>query len=191
MKPNVFLRSVILQLLYLLLFCFASGAEAAGKPYYVGSENCRVCHPKQYESWKNTKMGSAFNSLIPMQLVKEKESVGLVGSTDYTINQQCLSCHTTGFDMKGGYSPLLKDKGLLNVGCEMCHGPGSRYSEIMLKDPGYTRIEVLKAGLLPVNEKTCRNCHNNKDLFSKVAGFDFEKMVKTGIHKHFSMTEEH
>ena len=69
---------------------------------------------------------------------------------------------------------------LVNVGCEVCHGPGSKYKS--MKTMKNIKLATA-AGLLPVTEKTCIRCHNKRSPFYKK--FDFATAVKAGVHEHF------
>ncbi len=77
---------------------------------YVGSKRCALCHRPQYNMWKETKHAKAVEPLI---------------SNNSHFDPECLQCHTTGFEFKGGFRDLKKSKALGNVGCETCHGPRS------------------------------------------------------------------
>lgn len=80
---------------------------------YVGVRECAECHEKAFEAWKKTGHSHAF------KLLTEK----------YEKDAKCLKCHTTGYGTPTGYkdasTPDLKE-----VGCESCHGPGSKHVEI-------------------------------------------------------------
>jgi hypothetical protein len=41
---------------------------------------------------------------------------------------QCQLCHTTGYGRPGGFSNLVRDRDLVDVQCEACHGPGARHA---------------------------------------------------------------
>jgi hypothetical protein len=79
---------------------------------YVGAEICRTCHPSEYQQWKATEHSAAFATLL------SKRRQGVPG---------CFACHVTGYRQPGGYA-AISDRGLRNVQCEACHGPGSRHA---------------------------------------------------------------
>lgn len=90
-----------------LSLCKKPDAEAA---VYVGTESCKECHEEAYAFWKKTKHASAWATL---------EDQGK------HFDLTCIGCHTVGYQQPGGFC-RLKDVGVLkDVGCEMCHGPGS------------------------------------------------------------------
>ncbi len=171
-----------------LLFLLPTGIGPADAAHYVGAKKCRICHLKEYKSWKQTPMSRAFELLRPGVDREAKEAVGLKGDEDYTQNKECLECHAT-----GGRSDLP------GVQCESCHGPGSHYLRAMVKDHNYKRDELLAKGLLKGGEKTCRRCHNKRSAFYK--GFDYKQYTERelhfqsfempGIHVHFPLKYQH
>jgi hypothetical protein len=73
---------------------------------YVGAENCRRCHEKEYRVWKMTRHARAFETLTQARS---------------QVYPDCFSCHTTGLTLSQPAGPL---KG---VQCEACHGPGKEH----------------------------------------------------------------
>lgn len=83
-------------------------------PHFVGSQTCATCHAGIHDAWSSTGHASALASLT---------SIGMGN------NDQCLACHTIGFDAtvaNGGYDEQRVAR-LANVGCENCHAPGSNH----------------------------------------------------------------
>jgi len=103
---------------------------------------------------------------------------------------ECVGCHTTGyglggFDIKDAafYAPAEDDKDgqkaaklmekLKNVGCEACHGPGSKYKSKKTMEAIYTGTEKSETyGLVIPTEETCKQCHNEKSPMFKEFKFD-------------------
>ncbi|MFO0723318.1 MAG: UshA-like (seleno)protein [Myxococcota bacterium] len=82
-------------------------------PHYVGSEACKTCHEPAYAFWTTTKHSQAWATL---------ENQGK------HFDLTCIGCHSVAYQTPGGYC-RLDDIGVLkNVGCEMCHGPGSAHA---------------------------------------------------------------
>jgi hypothetical protein len=84
---------------------------------YTGTKGCVACHRLESESWGKTKHVHAFTDR----------------PTQYRSDPACLACHVTGYGKWGGYvagtsAAILDD--LLEVGCEACHGPGSRHEKL-------------------------------------------------------------
>ena len=117
---------------------------------YVGVKDCASCHEKQFEAWQKTGHSRTFGQLT------EK----------YEKDPKCLKCHTTGYGTPTGYkdesTPDLKD-----VTCEVCHGPGSKHSEIC-KAFGDKKLteeeeEVAEQSIWEVQPKNvCIKCHTRQ-----------------------------
>ena len=54
--------------------------------------------------------------------MKIRAQIGKVLNLD-----KCIGCHTAGFGEPSGYLRKMKDTKLVDVGCESCHGPGSKH----------------------------------------------------------------
>lgn len=126
---------------------------------YRGAHKCKVCHFTIYKSWGDTPHAKAFEVLQPGAAVEEKQKAGLDPQKDYSADDGCIGCHTTGNSTQ-----------LPGVQCEVCHGPGKGYSRatIMNKkkwkaNPESQRTLAKQAGLV-VNppEQLCLECHNEK-----------------------------
>ncbi|MCF6282869.1 MAG: cytochrome c family protein [Candidatus Polarisedimenticolaceae bacterium] len=174
-------------LLVLLLSPILVAAEA---PFYIGIKQCKLCHQPHYDSWRTTHMSKAFDLLKANVRADKKRAAGLNPLKDYTADPACLACHTTGYGKEGGFVSLEKTPDMVNVQCEMCHGPGSIYVEMMLKKRGtYTREDYLTKGgmTMPSKESNiCTTaCHNQASPFIN-AGFEFnfENRKDIGTHRH-------
>src|SRR6516162_3445261 len=90
--------------------------------------------------------------------------------------QKCMGCHTTGFDfMPVGTPPAsahwnMKGNGELAVGCERCHGPGSKHVDLAKQkaaagsklDPEHDPtliVHGLKDLSLDQQNQVCGQCH--------------------------------
>lgn len=163
------------------------------EPTYIGAGKCKPCHFKQYKAWDTTKMSKVFELLSPGVRAEEKKKAGLDPNKDYTDDPKCLKCHTTGYGKPGGFKNLEETPKMVGVQCEMCHGPGSKYSDIKRKNKEYKKEEVLAAGIIsPPTIKTCQQCHNTESPFvGDDYVFDFEKRKKEGTHEHFELKYKH
>jgi hypothetical protein len=110
-----------------------------GRASYVGDRACVSCHKPAARFWKKTVHAQAWKTLV--QVGKE-------------AHDDCVSCHVTGFGEVGG-SSLGHTKGLEDVQCEVCHGPGSIHVEKKGKETPF-------AGRLQTPESVCVHCHNEK-----------------------------
>jgi hypothetical protein len=105
---------------------------------YVGTKKCKTCHLYQHKSWAKTKMAKAYETLKPGRGAEAKERSGLDVHKDYTKDESCLKCHTTGYGKPGGYAipdpknkkAVRRAKTLEGIGCESCHGPGAEYVKV-------------------------------------------------------------
>jgi len=84
---------------------------------YAGSESCKACHEYAYEKWSTKAHARAYATL-------EKEG------TQY--DPECIVCHVVGYTYQSGFVSEDKTGHLKNVGCENCHGPGSKHNQYPL-----------------------------------------------------------
>ena len=178
--------------------CAAEGAE------FLSQKGCKKCHFKQAKSWKKTLHAKAMDHLKPGESAEAKTKAGLDPAKDYTKDPACLKCHVTGYGQTGGY-PEVKDawsedeaklaKNNAGVGCEMCHGAGSKYSPYKKDHEDYKRADVVALGLvIPVTADNCTGCHNaDSPTVGEDYVFDFEKMKTNAdaIHEHVELKSEH
>lgn len=162
----------------------------ASRVKYVGVENCRICHMPHYESWLGTKMAKSFELLKPGVRAEAKLGAGLDPDGDYTKEGECLKCHVTGYGEPGGFVSIEETPEMANVECEMCHGPGSVYVDMMMEKAGtYTLDDYKELGGLtmpsPENNVCSEKCHNPKSPFvGSGFEFDFEDRKAIGTHRH-------
>jgi hypothetical protein len=190
-------KTIAVWIVFLICLIAYSTVASARRPMYVGNLGCK-CHKPNQDDWAKSVHGKAFETLMAKgrskQIKKALRKAGLSYTEDYTEDEKCLPCHVVGYDEPGGYADKTSAKDLKDVGCEMCHGPGSEYRQIHEEKgtpedaPGgkvYTRAEVKAAGqTFPKNdESVCRKCHDHKDspFNSKTDAkymFDYEEMIK-------------
>jgi hypothetical protein len=108
-------------------------ASEAGSPFlpgdYQSPQNCRECHPEQFQDWSSTSHADAsFDPIFQVYL----ERVGEPG--------ECLSCHTTGYNSNTGQFVLA------GVTCEACHGP-------------YRPEHPAESMQVAASEDLCGTCH--------------------------------
>jgi hypothetical protein len=121
-----------------------------GKLEYVGSRSCKVCHEKEYAQCATMKHTVAWKGLVD------------VGSS---YDPECVVCHVVGQKYQGGFVSARKTPELRDVGCEECHGPGSRHLETL----GKAKTQEPKA--------QCTDCHTT-DNSPKYAGHEEEYRSK-------------
>ncbi len=118
---------------------------------YLGYPACAGCHQPFIEKWKNTKHAGAFGSL---------EKAGK------SRDPECVKCHTTGYGEEGGFYSGSVTPALVNVQCEVCHGPGKEHAA------DFTRPMRIVA------EKTCLRCHTKENS----PDFDFKSYFEKIKH---------
>ena len=178
-----------------LLFASA-GVARSDSPSFVGAKKCRACHLKQFQTWEQTRMAQAFELLKAGVHADAKTKMKVDPQKDYTHDEKCLPCHTTGYGKPGGFVSVEKTPELVGVQCESCHGAGGEYLKegfMTLKNKEYKRADLLKAGLVVPTAETCTSqCHNPKSPFvTKDSVFNFEERKKKGTHEHIALKNSH
>lgn len=177
-------------------FLLAGSTPGAEAPAFVGAKKCKACHLKQFQSWEQTKMAKSFDLLRPGVNAAAKEKAKLDPSKDYTHDEKCVGCHTTGFGKPGGFVSFEKTPELTGVQCEACHGPGGEYLKegaMTLQNREYKRADLVKLGLTAIGPETCTSqCHNNRSPFvGKDYVFDYAKRKAQGTHEHAALRFQH
>ena len=125
-------------------------AAEGGAPTYVGMAACARCHKPAVAFWKTTVHARAWQTLVDV---------------DKQYHYDCIGCHVTGWQKPGGVNLVTVEKrGLTDVQCETCHGPGSKHvAEEGLDEP---RTIVSK----PPERFCADNCHTKEhsDTFALV-----------------------
>lgn len=140
--------------------------EQAAEPAYVGHESCAMCHKAQYEDWRRSAHARAFELLKPGERRAPKKKAGLDPARNYTSDEDCLRCHTTGFRAPSGFVSMRDTPERAGIGCEMCHGPGETYREIHKSRRGQLdRAELIAAGqrYASADPSVCTACHEHED----------------------------
>lgn len=181
----------------------AEDAPSSGgdKPQYLGDKACMKCHFQEHKSWKKTALFKSMKTLAPTAeadnkaLFDKKKAAGLDPAKDYSADEACVKCHVTGYGDASGYpkDPKANDEAakkaaaLGNVGCEVCHGPGSLYVKHKIaeleknKDAKFTFDDMSKLGLVKPDEKVCVTCHNSASPTKEEFKFD---EAKAKVHDH-------
>jgi hypothetical protein len=130
---------------------------------YVGSEKCKECHKTAYKTWKESPHARAYASLEQAQRPSHRQYDG-----------ECVVCHVTGFEYRGGYANETATAHLKNNGCENCHGPASLHIQQMRAGQKNDQMLALmnpyktKPGETPeererrINrlDQSCQKCHD-------------------------------
>jgi hypothetical protein len=89
-------------------------AEPPADQDYTGNKRCASCHFTEFMKWKKSPHSKAFDIL----------------TAKYQSDETCLPCHTTGYGKDTGFKDAASTPNLVAVGCESCHGPGSKHEEV-------------------------------------------------------------
>lgn len=184
---------VCFSLMLALAFFSVTSANSAE---YLGVKKCKMCHMKQYKSWKATSMAKSLENLKSGVKADAKKKAGLDPNKDYTTDANCLKCHTTGYGEAGGFKSMADTPKLAGVQCESCHGAGGDYRKVMMKNPKYKIDEIKAAGLIvpSEDEKGCLKCHGADSPFTEKVDpkykFDFKERLKKS-HENFPQKYTH
>lgn len=150
--------------------------DDTGRRQFVGSEKCADCHGKEYRIWNKTAHAHATETLVHPP---ERSEIAR------NFDAECLSCHVTGWEPQkfvpyaSGFHGLGENQTphLANVGCENCHGPGSKHvaaEEEGADDDVADRLRAEMVLKLDVAERTCIKCHDleNSPDFHKPGAFE-------------------
>ena len=124
---------------------------------YMGIKTCKMCHNKkatgkQYTVWLGTSHAKALEALRSDKAKEIATQRGVKGAPD--LAPECIQCHVTGWGNKSGYQlkvdpdnrrAVSKNKALENVGCEVCHGPGSKYKSKKVMQAIYAGQDIERA----------------------------------------------
>jgi hypothetical protein len=99
---------------------------------YTGSDSCKLCHSYEYEKWSTKAHADAYATLVDVNSQYDPE---------------CIRCHVIGFEYQSGFISEQKTPHLKNVGCENCHGPGSKH------------IQSLGRENTSLPKMDCADCH--------------------------------
>ncbi|NIQ01221.1 MAG: hypothetical protein GWM98_06575 [Nitrospinaceae bacterium] len=87
---------------------------------YATETVCQSCHPQAHATWAASRHGHAYATLRKI---------------NKAFDPECIRCHVTGFNRKGGFISEVDTPELKNVQCEVCHGPGLQHTRS--PGPGY------------------------------------------------------
>jgi len=119
---------------------------------YTGSKSCKGCHEYEYDKWSTKAHAHAYATL-------EEE-----GSE---ADPECVVCHVVGLKYESGFVSVQETADLKDVGCEICHGPGSEH----IKSLGDVKTAEPK--------QDCDDCHtpDNSAEYAGNEGLYLEKII--------------
>jgi hypothetical protein len=134
------------------LFVNFTRKDSENSATFLGVGRCRVCHEavssgNQFGRWLESPHSQAFAALASDSAVAYVKSHG--GSS-----RSCFGCHTT--LGRPGLSEVEHALNKEGVGCERCHGAGSRYSyfNVMKDHPAFLSNGGVSGAL-----QDCYQCH--------------------------------
>ncbi|MGE0145208.1 MAG: multiheme c-type cytochrome [Planctomycetota bacterium] len=127
---------------------------------YVGSARCATCHAAAAKAWEGSEHAHAWETL---------ENAETSGRYPWPVTHypDCITCHTVGYGQVSGFVDPDSTPTLRGVGCESCHGPGSRH----VSNPIAQRLGR-------VDSQTCTKCHD----FEQSPSFDYAERWKRIEH---------
>ncbi|MBO7726263.1 MAG: hypothetical protein J6S40_07305 [Thermoguttaceae bacterium] len=146
---------------------------------YVGSAKCGSCHSDAYDIWRESRHSTAWKSLSTDPPTEH------TADPPRNFDPDCVSCHVVGWNGAahvpyiGGYSDMKKTPHLANVGCESCHGPGSRHIQAELGNDPAVQERVRK--LMHVGPNVQQVCHSCHDLDNS-PNFEFDEYYEKIDH---------
>jgi Flp pilus assembly protein TadD len=106
-----------------------------------------------WDTRPKTQGGQRWFSLYPNERIAPHDPLHWTGP-DQNWNYMCASCHST--NLRKGYDPATRRYDTtwsdIDVGCEACHGPGSRHVE-RTQRPGGATPSAAAADLLALDER--------------------------------------
>ncbi|NQU10655.1 hypothetical protein HQ590_07695 [bacterium] len=111
----------------LVILTLAVGVAAAEEQE---ADTCGLCHEQETLEWTESPHAQTINDRFLGEWKREGEK------------WECLVCHTSQYDRKGG------EFSHAGVSCQSCHGPASEDHPDKVKK------------LLPVTSATCQSCHS-------------------------------
>lgn len=126
--------------------------KARGGATFVGSEACMPCHKAEFDGWKGTLHAEAYKTLQ---------------KTGNDRDPECVGCHVVGLEHESGFTSVEKQPAMASVGCESCHGAGSKH------------IESPYAAYGAAGEKSCLPCHTTANS-PKFAFAEYWKNIEHG-----------
>jgi len=126
-----------------------------GDATFTGNRSCKRCHSLPSIRYRKDKHAVAFDSIA------EKK---------HDHDPECVRCHTVGFGYMSGFISQDATPDLKHVGCEDCHGPGSKHIE-----------QPMEGEYGKISEENCTSCHNVENS----PKFVYNEYVKQIKHNSF------
>lgn len=112
---------------------------------YVEAQTCRQCHPKAFQTWRDSKHAHSFASLV---------------DRGHQFNPRCLTCHTVGYGASDGYINQRLTSTLGQISCGNCHGRSDYHARFHAGGD----VPERAAGLKSVDCVTCHDPENSPEF---------------------------
>ena len=117
------------------------------------------CHKAAMKMWEGTRHSQAYKTLVDAKQPSNRQ-----------YDPECIVCHTVGFGYLSGFKSEKDTAKLENVGCESCHGPGSRHAndannpvfQAMMNPWKATPNETEEHRLQRIDD-SCQRCHDSEN----------------------------
>lgn len=138
---------------------------------FTGTKVCQACHMSnkiggQYKIWKESPHAKAYQVLLTDEGIKRAAAKGIQNPQD---DKNCLQCHSPITEVSTIYVGP-KFEASEGVGCEACHGPGEKHSELQKEAvknkttaPAEAQEVLYKASDPVVREAMCARCHKEHE----------------------------
>ncbi|MCA8974093.1 MAG: hypothetical protein KDC98_05190 [Planctomycetes bacterium] len=90
---------------------------------YLGNASCAGCHQEAMKAWQKSAHAHAWQTLVDGENDPKRYGWPVTKYPD------CVGCHVVGYGEKTGFVDDRRTRNLWDVGCERCHGPGSKHAE--------------------------------------------------------------
>lgn len=115
-----------------MFFASLSERKDRKKKVFATEKICKTCHPRIHQTWEHSRHGHAYNTLRKI---------------NKAFDPECLVCHVVGLNEPGGFISEIDTPDLMNVQCEVCHGPALEHSQ------------APTAGFGKDAKQACKKCH--------------------------------
>lgn len=166
---------IFLFIIFIFIFLTYSFSNDETEATYLGVAKCKPCHIQIYNSWVKTPHANAYKALKDKAKVSnflKTHNISSLIPEEAPKSPDCVQCHTTGFELKGGFDLSKPNNNLINITCESCHGPGS--SHYSAKKDEKAKFIVRKP-----DEKVCLACHTKE----MSPDFFYDEYLKKGVHE--------
>lgn len=169
-RAKLFMALCLMAPLLLITAVVVRAQEPQQEPAPNNAESCQECHSDTHADWLESMHGQATNNRVFLMEWKKEGSP-----------EECMTCHTTGFN------PATGEWNADGITCDSCHGPApANHPEEIMPTAGEaadcgtchvdTHIQWQTSGH-GQNDLTCINCHNPHTTDIKAA--DSQALCRT------------